>query len=77
MKLSAGRRSNLRNGGRFLSISGRCVAFWLVPESSDGCDTAAFGMCSLLPFYPLGHLSKEFGLCSNKPPVLEIFQLGC
>jgi hypothetical protein len=77
MKLSAGRRSNLRNCGRFLSISGRCVAFWLVPESSIGCDIAAFGMCSLLPFYPLGYLSKEFGLCSDKPPVLEIFQLGC
>lgn len=57
--------------------SGRCVAFWLVPESSDGCDSAAFGVCSLLPFYPMGHLLKEVGLCSNKPPVLEIFQLGC
>jgi hypothetical protein len=31
----------------------------------------------LLPFYPVGHLLKEVGLCSNKPPVLEIFQLGC
>ena len=57
--------------------SGCCVAFWLVPESSIGCDIAAFGICSLLPFYPVGHLLKEVGLCSNKPPVLEIFQLGC
>ena len=55
------------------AISDRCVAFWHVRESSDGCDNAALGTCSLLPFYPVGHLLREVGLCSNKPPVVEVF----
>ena len=62
---------------RSYKTSGRCVAFWLVPESSVSCDNAAVGMWSLLPFYPVGHPLREVGLCSNKSPVLEIFQLGC